>query len=359
MPRRSPSAIVGTRPRGRQFIIMTMAIPTISMRYWVGSKSSPKIRFKKSSSRKISEPPMMTAAASATPSCEPRPPSTTMARIVALSMKVKLDGETNPWRTAKKAPAKPPNIAPSAKAASFSFTVSRPSERQAISSSRKASQARPNGDEIGQQSEAEDQIIEKDHAMNRRKFEAECRGETIRPGREWQPEKARARNARNTGVAVRHHAPTDENDADDLAERHGDDRQIIAAQPQHGKAEQNAPESRKNAGKRQAQPERQAECRRQQRIGISADRIERDVAEVEQAGETDDDVQPPAQHHVNQDLDTVIVDPFKRALRTQHREHGQREDEQQREAGGSDEARRAIGRCRERRVGCRLAARPD
>src|SRR6478736_5749950 len=44
----------------------------------------------------------------------------------------------------------------------------------------------PHGDEIGQQSEAEDQIREKDHAMNRRKFEAECRGETVRPGREWQ-----------------------------------------------------------------------------------------------------------------------------------------------------------------------------
>ena len=67
-----------------------------------------------------------------------------------------------------------------------------------------------------------------------------------------------------------------------------------------------------NAGERQADPERQAEGRRQQRVGIGADRIEGDVAEIEQAGEADHDVEPPAQHHVDQDLDAVVVDPFER-----------------------------------------------
>ena len=42
-------------------------------------------------------------------------------------------------------PAKPPNMAPSAKAVSLVFVVLMPSERQAISSSRRASQARPIG----------------------------------------------------------------------------------------------------------------------------------------------------------------------------------------------------------------------
>ena len=54
--------------------------------------------------------------------------------------------------------------------------------------------------------------------------------------------------------------------------------------------------------------------RGEQRVGIGADRVEGDVAEVEQAGEADDDVQPPAEHHVDQDLDAEIVDPLERAL---------------------------------------------
>ena len=52
---------------------------------------------------------------------------------------------------------------------------------------------------------------------------------------------------------------------------------------------------------------------RQQRVGIGADRVKRDIAEIEQAGEADDDVEAPAQHHVDQDLDAVAVDPFERA----------------------------------------------
>ena len=54
----------------------------------------------------------------------------------------------------------------------------------------------------------------------------------------------------------------------------------------------------------------------EQRVGIGADRVEGDVAEVEQAGEADHDVQAPAEHHVDQDLDAEIVDPFQRAARS-------------------------------------------
>ena len=72
-----------------------------------------------------------------------------------------------------------------------------------------------------------------------------------------------------------------------------------------------------DSGDRQADPERKAEGRRQQRVGIGADRVERDIAEVEQAGEADDDVEAPAQHHVDQDLDAVAVDPFQRAAATE------------------------------------------
>ena len=57
-------------------------------------------------------------------------------------MKLKLSGLMKPWRVAKKAPAKPPNMAPMAKAVSFVLVGLMPSARQAISSSRSASQAR-------------------------------------------------------------------------------------------------------------------------------------------------------------------------------------------------------------------------
>ena len=68
-----------------------------------------------------------------------------MARIVADSLKVKLSGLMKPWRTAKNEPARPPKNAPSAKAVSLVLVVLMPSDRQAISSSRSASQARPIG----------------------------------------------------------------------------------------------------------------------------------------------------------------------------------------------------------------------
>ena len=60
------------------------------MRYWVGSKSLPKIAFSTSSSRISSVPPIMMMAAMATPIWLPMPPSTTIATITANSMKVKL-----------------------------------------------------------------------------------------------------------------------------------------------------------------------------------------------------------------------------------------------------------------------------
>ena len=60
-------------------------------------------------------------------------------------MKVKLSGLMKPWRVAKNEPAKPPNMAPSAKAVSLVLVGLMPSALQAISSSRSASQARPIG----------------------------------------------------------------------------------------------------------------------------------------------------------------------------------------------------------------------
>ena len=135
-----------TKPRGFQIMIATMAKPNSSMRYWVGSKSRPKMLLEEIEiAQQFRCRATMTTAAMATPIWLPMPPSTTMARMVADSMKVNDSGETKPCRAAKNAPAKPPNIAPIAKAVSLVLVVLMPSERQAISSSRSASQARPIG----------------------------------------------------------------------------------------------------------------------------------------------------------------------------------------------------------------------
>ncbi|MNY44712.1 hypothetical protein D3C86_1797630 [compost metagenome] len=88
---------------------------------------------------------IITIAARMIPSCEPMPPSTTMARMIADSMKVKDCGLTRPWRAAKKLPAKPAKVAPRVKAESLITVGFMPSARQTISSSRRASQARPIG----------------------------------------------------------------------------------------------------------------------------------------------------------------------------------------------------------------------
>ena len=95
---------------------------------------------------------------------------------------------------------------------------------------------------------------------------------------------------------------------------------------------------------------------REQRVGIGADRVEGDIAEIEQAGEPDHDVEPPAEHHIDQDLDAEIVDPF-------HRAAGSRRSTSTMRRIGDDEAdgERARTICRamrsaERRRGAQPAA---
>src|SRR5690606_31024954 len=77
--------LTGSRPCGRHIIIKTITKPKINMRY-------------SANSRAISGTTVSTMAARMTPTCDPMPPSTTMARISADSMKVKDSGLTSPWR---------------------------------------------------------------------------------------------------------------------------------------------------------------------------------------------------------------------------------------------------------------------
>src|SRR5690606_19337679 len=76
---------IGSSPCGRQIIISTISKPNSSIRY-------------SSNWRAISGSRVMMMAARMTPSWEPMPPSTTMARMMADSMKVKDSGLMKPWR---------------------------------------------------------------------------------------------------------------------------------------------------------------------------------------------------------------------------------------------------------------------
>ena len=91
---RRRSRIVGSRcasrPRGRQIMISTMR----------GAEGEHAELAR--SSRNDSGKPISTIAASTTPIWLPMPPSTTIARMIADSMKVKLSGLMKPWRVAKK-----------------------------------------------------------------------------------------------------------------------------------------------------------------------------------------------------------------------------------------------------------------
>src|SRR5262249_1138524 len=89
----------------------------------------------------------------------------------------------------------------------------------------------------------EDQIIEKDGAVDRAELEPEARGKAFVRGIERNSKERRPRDAADSGIAVGHGHPVDQDEPDDLAEGERHDGEIGAAQSQHGKAEKNAPEA--------------------------------------------------------------------------------------------------------------------
>ena len=140
------------------------------------------------------------------PSWLPMPPRTTMARMIADSLKVNDSGEMKPWRAAKKTPASPPSMAPMAKAESLTL-VDVHSHRLASdlvlahrfpgAADRQAAQAR--NKDVGEQRQGQDQVVEKKQAMHRRIIDAEETGEgrSVVTGLERQTEERRARDRRD------------------------------------------------------------------------------------------------------------------------------------------------------------------
>ena len=131
---------------------------------------------------------------------------------------------------------------------------------------------------------------------------------------------------------------------DDLAERERDDRQVVAAQAQRRRAQDRSPhrgerrrdedhEEEVDVDARQALGDvgdddvdvlRVEEARHQPARHERADREERDVAEVEQAREADDDVEAQGHHHVRQRLDDRLVEASRRTCRRRARRGSRR-----------------------------------
>ena len=78
-------------------------------------------------------------------------------------------------------------------------------------------------------------------------------------------------------------------------------------------------------------------CGLEQRVGVGAHGIERDVAEVEQAGKADDDVQPERE----QDVEDRVVRDAHQVVPMRKREGSERERDET-----SAEPRQARGRLR-------------
>ncbi len=105
-------------------------------------------------------------------------------------------------------------------------------------------------------------------------------------------------------------------DADDFAEAERDDGQVVAAQLEHRHAEDDPRDGRRQERQRYHPPDRDVQAvrehrreggevvrqlgRGEQREQVGADGVEGHVAQVEQAGVADDDVQPQRQHDVQQ-----------------------------------------------------------
>ena len=187
----------------------------------------------------------------------------------------------------------------------------------------------------------------------------------------------RSRSRSSAGVAdaaepqgaVGEPVPVARHDRHDLAEAQRDDGQVVAAQPQGRRAEQHAEDRADDRGHRQHEPERDVEMHGVRLAGdhepahlpeplerlpearplglelagggdavaVGADGEERGVAEVEQPGEADHDVEPERQHGVGE--------------RVGRRVHVAGVAAEDREQQRRDRAARGVRICRRREIG--------
>ena len=138
-----------------------------------------------------------------------------------------------------------------------------------------------------------------DHDVERhRADDLEVLHEFDRVARPWPVEPDRQHRLVEGGDAVHAARPGREvleHARHDLAEPQRHDGEVVATQAQRRGAEEHAECGRDDRADDEHRQEREgvaAERRRAIRVGVGAERKERGVAEIEQAGQADDDVQP-------------------------------------------------------------------
>ena len=247
---RSRRCTEGTRrtisPRGRQTMMATMLRPNTSIRY-------------SANSRKNSNPPTMITAATATPSWDPDSAQhddggdrrgfhedeglrtdeslTRCEEPAGDAAEHRSDREGGEFRVRR--------VYPKRAAGDFIFAKCLPCAAD-------GQPAQADRHEIRQQCERKDHVEQEYDAVAWVEFQTERRRKSILICGERDSEEGRPRNAGDAVRSARKGLPVDQDDADDLAEREGHDREIVAAQAQDGKAEQDSPERRENSRERQA-----------------------------------------------------------------------------------------------------------
>ena len=162
----------------------------------------------------------------------------------------------------------------------------------------------PIDDEQGQQHQQQSEKVQEHHPVHRVEGDTEelVKGLHALAGAaaELQSEQVRLGNAADAVGAIGQGGEIVQQDADDLAETQGDDGEIVTAQAQHRKAQQKTEQRGHGPGGDQTGPEADAEIHRQQGIGIGADGVETDIAQIQQPGQPHHNIQSQAEHHVDQ-----------------------------------------------------------
>ena len=137
-----------------------------------------------------------------------------------------------------------------------------------------------------------------------------------------------------------------EDDGDYLAEAESHDRQVVAAEPQRGRAQQQSEDRRHGRSYQEHRPERDrvmGERRSPVRICVGADGEEGRVAQVQQAGQAHDHVQADRQQHPDTSLGEAVNEA---GLVVEARERRQQDDERQQRSHdrhADDDRERLVG----------------
>ena len=118
-------------------------------------------------------------------------------------------------------------------------------------------------------------------------------------------------------VAVRRHGEEEEQ------EEERDDRQVVADEPARRQPDEEARDGADDHDQRDHDDRGQVDSEllgAEQRVGVRADAVERDVAEVEQAAPADDDVEAEREQHVEHGLERDALDVARAGEDGQQRE---------------------------------------